>query len=216
MTFRTYLVRRMAAGLKRPAACAVLLLIPWGPWMISTPHPAHAPVRVKARVVAPHRITVPVPAYNVSYSDPQHLAPAAYTDTQTGTVYMPNGPDPDVLKHEMGHLFDAQKLTNFDRQQIAQQVFRQPSRPWQDQTVAGKYVPGNEELFAEAYRNLLEHRAFTPGRTYQDYYLPPDGGDGSTTLSYSMRGDRMEMLRTWLANLDRLRRDASGRPIGFK
>jgi hypothetical protein len=93
-----------------------------------------------ARVPLPDGVTVTV-APCPGYPDALGCAVAA-----TATVYVRSAKDRETRAHELGHLWDAQVLTDDDRAWFSKRLGR-PRLPW----TRSPGQTSNGELFAEAY-----------------------------------------------------------------
>lgn len=155
------------------------------------------------------------PQYTIARDDPENVG-RTYTTKKDNVIHTAGQTlDPHALNHELGHLYDRQNLTDWDRQQLGQ-IFGK-GRPWKwanDQeakNAAAGTVP-NEEAFAQAYSWLKLHK--------EQITRPTDKSD-KAFLDYGGRviapsKSKLELIRSMLINHDRFVRDATGKPIGFK
>lgn len=158
--------------------------------------------------------------YQIVNQDPAGIGrPYAQLGQNATTIYNPGGkPMSDyTLKHELGHLYDGQNLTPFERQGIQQQVLAN-NQPWYDTTLTNQQLaaganmanPSPAELFADAYSYLLRNRSRVSPPDGKPHRRVTGGYNGGVPLS------KLEMLRSWLVNRDRVIRDAEGRPVAFR
>lgn len=124
---------------------------------------------------APHSVSlVPLPAHwEVHHADcpvspdPTVIHAAACADDATGEVWIGAGRvDPFLLWHEMGHLFDAQRMTPLWRDWFTR-VLRHPG-PWLSSRADGSATPG--ELFADAYAACALGFKLGPRHTWETGY----------------------------------------------
>jgi hypothetical protein len=174
---RVRLVVVLAVLLLAPAAGAHTMLLrddgttmggPWQQWVD------------RARVPTPD-VTV-----RVSFTNPAAGPDVAYIWPGDTTIYVPK-PDlitPELLLHEIGHIYDVMYLRDSERAAIMQRVLHRPGA-WREGPPDSPH-----EQFAEAYAVEATTRA----------YRPVTGGYG-VRLS---RGD-FHLLRMWLVNVPRLR-----------
>jgi hypothetical protein len=104
---------------------------------------------VLAALVSLTLATIPAPTVRVVHEPCPDSDAVACTVRATATVYVTPGADRFAVQHELGHLFDAQRLDDGERAKL-ERLLALPGRPWRSGTgLEGLLSPS--ERFADAY-----------------------------------------------------------------